>query len=492
MKKLLAMLLVLMMLATSGVLAENAAQEPEHIVFWVQGYTTYVDGNVVGQDAVVAAMNEYAKEKINVTFEFIHSDNLDKLKLELATSDKIDMFWSGAGASKLWNSIIRQDAVMDITDLLPNYPALVESIPEIVWESTEYDGRRYLIPVMKESFTGGTYIIPKAMADKVKAATGIDVEAIEVNSVRDLGNLTDYLQAVIDVDPTALAVVKSFTFSALMGYDPVYNLVSQGVGLDKTTGKIIDLYATQEYADYLALMYDWNQRGFFHDELAVGSLSSNIMNPYRNSGNYGITNWATTPDNLNNAAVRYQGVEVYGKEIGERQTGSNSMLGSDYAISAKSDNPEACLKLIELLLTDPVMGDLFAYGIEGVNYTRNADGSVTKIADSGYTYEVWMATSVFNASLTDLESANKKELYAADNAAAVAAPTMGFRFNSENVSAESSALSNVASQYTHLLEYGFYDPAEYLPSFLADRQAAGVDKLIAEMQAQYDAWLLTK
>ena len=42
------------------------------------------------------------------------------------------------------------------------------------------------------------------------------------------------------------------------------------------------------------------------------------------------------------------------------------------------------------------------------------------------------------------------------------------------------------------MEYGFYDPAEYLPSFIADRQAAGVDKVIAEMQVQYDAWLQTK
>ena len=492
MKKLMAMLLVLMMVLTSGVLAENAAQEPEHIVFFVDGYATYVQGNVAGQDAVIKAMNEYAKDKINVTFEFIHTDNGELLTLELATSDKIDMFWSGKGAAKLWNSIVNEGAVMDITDLLPNYPALVESIPELVWESTEYNGRRYVIPVMKESFTGGTYIFPKAMAEKVKTATGIDIETIEVNSIRDLGNVTDYLQAVVDLDPTALGVVKTFTFANMMGYDPVYSVVTQGVGLDKSTGKIVDLYATDVYANYVALMHDWNQRGFFHDELAVGNLAGTLMNQWRNAGNYGMLNWVTTPDNLNNAAVRYQGVEVYGKEIGERQTGSNSMMSSDYAISAKSKKADACLKLIELILTDPVMGDLFAYGIEGVNYSRNADGSVTKIADSGYTYEVWMATSVFNASLTDLESANKKELYAADNAAAVAAPTMGFRFDSESVSAEVSALSNVASQYTHLMEYGFYDPAEYLPSFIADRQAAGVDKVIAEMQVQYDAWLQTK
>ena len=164
-----------------------------------------------------------------------------------------------------------------------------------------------------------------------------------------------------------------------------------------------------------------------------------------------MTQWVTTPDNANNAASRYMGNEVYTLEFGARVTGSNSMLGSDYAISSKSKNAEACLKLIELILTDPVMADLYAFGIEGVNYTRNADGSVTKIENSGYVNEVWMTSSVFTCSLLDIDSPDKKELYAADNAAAVASPTMGFRFNSENVSAEISALSNVKGEYTHLL-----------------------------------------
>jgi len=412
--------------------------------------------------------------------------------MELATSDKIDMIWSSKGASAVWTPFIEQGALMDITELLPNYSTLVESIPEMVWESTEYDGRRYVVPIMKESFTGGTYIFPKEMADKVKASTGIDVNEIKVETIRDLGNLTDYLQAVVDMDDTALGVVKTFTFVNMMGYDPIYSVVSSGVGLDASTGKIVDLYATKEYADYVALMHDWNQRGFFHDELAVGNLKGAVMNEWRNTGNYGMTQWVTTPDNLNNAAVRYKGVEVYGIEIGERQTGSDSMMGTDFAISAKSKKAEACLKLIELILTDPVMADLYAFGIEGVNYTRNADGTVTRIADSGYSMDTWMASSVFTASLLEGESLNKKELYAADNAAAVASPTMGFRFNSEKVSAEASALSNVASQYTHLLEYGFYDPDEYLQNFLNDRKAAGVDNIIAEMQAQYDAWKASK
>lgn len=32
-----------------------------------------------GREAVIKAMNEYAKEKINVTFEYIYSSESDKL-----------------------------------------------------------------------------------------------------------------------------------------------------------------------------------------------------------------------------------------------------------------------------------------------------------------------------------------------------------------------------------------------------------------------------
>ena len=150
------------------------------------------------------------------------------------------------------------------------------------------------------------------------------------------------------------------------------------------------------------------------------------------------------------------------------------------------------MRFVELLATDTKFADMYAWGIEGVNYKYNEDGLVSKIADTGYSNNLWTCTSVFAATPLETEDPNKHEIYRQDNAAAVATPVTGFRFDSTNTSAEVSALSNVAKEYTNLLEYGFYDPAEYLQKFLDARKAAGVDRVIAEMQAQYDAWAANK
>ncbi|WP_370639147.1 DUF3502 domain-containing protein [Cohnella sp. REN36] len=36
------------------------------------------------------------------------------------------------------------------------------------------------------------------------------------------------------------------------------------------------------------------------------------------------------------------------------------------------------------------------------------------------------------------------------------------------------------------------DPAKYIPQYLDKLKASGVDKIIAEKQKQFDAWLKTK
>jgi len=53
---------------------------------------------------------------------------------------------------------------------------------------------------------------------------------------------------------------------------------------------------------------------------------------------------------------------------------------------------------------------------------------------------------------------------------------------------EIAALDNVWAEFEPGLETGSSDPAVYLPQAEAKAKAAGIDRVIAEMQKQYDAW----
>ena len=52
-----------------------------------------------------------------------------------------------------------------------------------------------------------------------------------------------------------------------------------------------------------------------------------------------------------------------------------------------------------------------------------------------------------------------------------------------------TAIDAVVAQYSGIIAAGAQDPAETLPKFLEDLNAAGIDKVIAEKQTQLDAWL---
>lgn len=469
----------------------EAPKEPVHISFWAMGQMK----EQAGTEAVIAAMNEYSKEKINVTFDYTIADT-DVLKLELATTNNIDLMWMYPAADL--EALAKQNALYDLTDILPGYETLYNSITDVQWQSCEYMGKSYFIPVMKEAFTGLSLVTPAAMAQQVKAKSGIDWETIEVKSVRDLDKLTPYLAAVSAICDD-METCKLPTFNQYMQTDPVYTVVDSGVGFDSSTGKFVDLYATKEYADYLDVVHGWYESGYILEGRVTGSTTiSSETKPYLNggydqSGQYGIHVWVTTPDNTNNVTTRYK-MDILPKEIGNRNVLSTSVMTSSWVISAKADpeTVDACMRFVELLATDTTFADMYAWGIEGVNFKYNENGQVSKIADTGYSNNLWTCTSVFAATPLDTEDPDKHEIYRQDNDKAVSTPVTGFRFDSEKTDAEVSALSNVAKEYTNLLEYGFYDPAEYLQKFLDARKAAGIDKVIAEMQAQYDAWAANK
>ena len=67
-------------------------------------------------------------------------------------------------------------------------------------------------------------------------------------------------------------------------------------------------------------------------------------------------------------------------------------------------------------------------------------------------------------------------------------PVTGFTFDANPVKTELANCSAVISEFVPVLSNGAGDPAELLPQFLSRLENAGIDTIIAEKQAQLDAW----
>ena len=57
---------------------------------------------------------------------------------------------------------------------------------------------------------------------------------------------------------------------------------------------------------------------------------------------------------------------------------------------------------------------------------------------------------------------------------------------------EITACNNVKTKYENALNTGSLDPATALPKMIQELKDAGVDTVIAEKQAQVDAWMASK
>ena len=72
------------------------------------------------------------------------------------------------------------------------------------------------------------------------------------------------------------------------------------------------------------------------------------------------------------------------------------------------------------------------------------------------------------------------------------APLLGFNFDPTPVMNKIAALKNVKEEFYPPLMTGTVDPVENLPKANQKFKDAGLDKVMAEMQRQFDAWRAKK
>ena len=165
--------------------------------------------------------------------------------------------------------------------------------------------------------------------------------------------------------------------------------------------------------------------------------------------------------------------------------------GDSFFIPSVCEHPEKAMQLWNLMFTDPEISNLFVNGIEGKNYTYTDDTKqvIQQVPESTYDVQAWAWPNARLTPVYEGDDLDKWEQAAAFNDSARRSPALGFRFDNSSVVNELTACSNVISKYEVGLRWGVLNPDEALPKFNEELKAAGIDTIIAEKQAQLDAFL---
>lgn len=166
---------------------------------------------------------------------------------------------------------------------------------------------------------------------------------------------------------------------------------------------------------------------------------------------------------------------------------------ANFVVSNTSKNKEKAVEVLGLINSDAELLNGLVWGIEGEAWEKipDQDGKI-KLLD-GYKP---------NTHLPAWNTGNNKILYTQDTitdemikerdesiAKAEISPILGFNFVTSNVKTEMSNIANVMSQYLDGLNTGTVDPEETVPKLKEALDNAGYDKVLTEMQKQYDAFL---
>ncbi len=437
-----------------------------------------VDGDEVKQ--VEAAINDYIADKIPVEVvltDIAGGEYPDKCNLSLANNE-INLLWTASWEGAIsCDNLMKANAVYDVSELLKG-SKLYEAMPEWIWNASSYNGKNYFIPCYKEAAEGYSLMFRKDLADKYEW---------DLSGVKKLEDIVPMLDDCVAEGIQAPLFTQS-TPMFYKGFLDKYAWISGGdlFGVDRETNEIVDVVATDEYRDFVKMMCEWAEKGYLNDGDATKSNPTNAIN----TDYWGISWWTNVPNNAE-ASARY-GQEVETVPLSGNWIDSSTTLGSCYAVSATSTEAEAkaCLDFLGLLYSDKTLADLYTFGIEGVDYDRNEDGTVSKKGDL-YNHSAWESCSVMSLSLEAGEPENKTELYKTFNDEAKESVSSGFRFDKTPIESQLSAVDNINQMYGFILENGGYASKEVddtIETFRKELDAAGYQEVLAEVRAQYDAW----
>lgn len=255
-----------------------------------------------------------------------------------------------------------------------------------------------------------------------------------------------------------------------------------GVRIDDTEYKVVATLEQEDIMTSLSLLHKWYNDGIINADAATHAESNkyNVCSVAQGWPSAAITTWGP---NMGVEAVAYQ----FGQTIASNET----VQGSLNSISINCPYPEKALQLLDIINTDTYVRDLFYYGVEGENWEYTEDGRVHKI-NAEWTMAGYTQATFFNVSLTDDMDFNQWDEVRELNDNATASVLLGFFFDTTPIQDQLASCIEIFNRYKGEVLTGTTDPAVSVPQMMEEMRAAGFDDIVAEAQAQVDAFVAAK
>ncbi len=491
MKKLAALILAVLMLVS---MASFAGAEDDVIkLTWAMG-----TGDVAPIDnaMVLEELNKMSRELIGVEFDMQYFTN-DQLQISIQSGETFDIYYTCSWYNN-FNQCVSQGLFANLDGKIEEMaPGLYAAMPESVWElAHSSDGGLYAVPVKKD-YAMMNYITYPA---DVAAELGFEIP----EKVEKWDDLTDFLVAWKDTLPEN-------EYPVLIGGNPA-GLESSFDFIDRTamigcifgTTDVVTVFEDPEVMERYHTMAKWYDLGLVNPdaaqltETAIDTSKQRISFVQAWPGyDYSVTNGYNTEMTL-----------YFGPNLS-----TDAVQGSMNALSvALEENPErmeAALKLIELINTNKLFCDSLRFGVKGYHWdyvtaeqSEACAGGVLRTQVGTDNYNPWgfsqpayhfSSIAVSQEQVDGTAKApvlNQYDMYHAAVAADANVSAMkGFTWDSSAFKQNLSEITAIKDEYYKNFCSGTVNIDEVYDEFIAKMNAAGLQEMIEDAQAQLDAFL---
>ena len=487
MKKTLSLVLALALVFTcmaSFAMADvdPSTLDPYEIEWYILGDTAN------SEDVVAAAINDYLTEKFNATLKMYKNDNnthLEKLQMMVAAGQPYDL----AFISNQYGNYVAQEAFYPLTDLLNEYGQDILAIyPQALWDCVTIGGEKYAIVTHKYSCDYFYYGISVTQSEPLGVSTDwVTDESLDrdarwdafLNWIKEMkaagGDPNGYVTGMGTGPFGSLYPIDAMTGSAT---DPGAVIIGENSFANQEPNVVFNQFATPEFEEYCKQVRELFNLGCLPIDPSTSVTWAN--------GDPAVS----TQDSM---AKRLPGYCItYAQDFLEYRpnysfTNTQKLYGSMNAIGADSEDPARVMMFLNELIANTEFANMIFYGVEGISYERNEEGQIVRNADE-WNMTTWSLPGFCTAEPDTSLPINMNEMYEAFDKELVYSNNIGFVFDENPILAELSGIRQITKEYLDPLTKGLADPETELPKFLDALNAAGVDVVLAEEQAQLDAW----
>ena len=437
-------------------------------------------------DLISDAVSQLAQRKIGVSVELIpvlystaasSQDQLRQSELELLEKQGI--------VFDILPSLIQDGTFLPLDDLLETGGRdIIDLIGEKRLDLMRENGVLYELPSVSDYLSSFGLTMRRDIVEKYH---------IDLSSLQTLEDIDQMFARISSGEPDLYMVSG---YRTKMGF--VSRLKAMQIAVEPFCSRssqnpdlLENYYATEEYEQMVSLFYQWNQAGYIPEHLFLQSIEASSLvkggvlfsyfSPYKPSIEY---------EETLSCSQEMISIPLTDPLI----TSASIDITAHWGINSTCQNPEKAMELLNLLYTDEELINLLSYGIENRHYTLQEDGTIDYpagvTADScGYqNTQSWLLPNQYLSlvwSGNDPDLWEKVKVY---NTSAAYSDTIAFSPDTSSYESELANINVILNTYTNGLESGQLDPSVYLPRMLAELEEAGSQKVLQEIQKQFDDW----